>query len=166
MMTETTHQSIGDLFTVGAGYLEVSALNNNNASHDTTLSAIAVYDALTQQTFLTLTIRTSTIIWGTGTVWSNRVRASSNAVLWGSAVVWGRSTNESFAVLWGTDPGPADPEAFPRASAFQQPQNRTWLYALDWLVMGRSHDLQKPFKVTNGQAARQVPQDPGRHPVA
>jgi hypothetical protein len=124
-MSETTHHSIGDLFALGAGYPELSALNNNDASQDTTLYALAVYDALTQRIFRTLTVRSSSVVWGTGTVWSNRVRASRNAVLWGSAVVWGRSTNESFAVLWGADPEPAAPELARRRTHFQQTENRT-----------------------------------------
>jgi serine protease AprX len=105
-ISQTTYQSTYDLFTVGAGYLDIwAALNNNELPIGNSLSPAAVYDPMTLQTSLQLppdSIWNNTVVWGTDAVWGTQVMTSGTAVVWGTAVIWATSTNQGFAVVWGT----------------------------------------------------------------
>jgi serine protease AprX len=105
-LTQTSYQSTYDLFTVGAGYLDIwAALNNIDTPQGTALSPTVVYDSSTQGTsvqFAPGSVWNNTVVWGTDAVWGTQVMTSGTAVVWGTAVIWGTSTNQGFAVVWGT----------------------------------------------------------------
>src|SRR5438309_857953 len=102
-----------DIFTVGAGYLDIAAALNNTdlapATAGAAMSPIANYDATTGQVYLVMdnsVMWGSSVLWGSSVVWGSSVIWGSNAtgqsVLWGSSVCWGSSTNVGFSVIWGS----------------------------------------------------------------
>jgi len=112
--TGAAYTSYYDLFTVGAGYLDImAALNSTDtaASGVTALSPAAVYDPSTGNTGL---IFGSNVVWGTNGVWGSNVVWGTAVVqgtnvvwgtngVWGSNIVWGDSTTAGFNVVWGTN---------------------------------------------------------------
>jgi serine protease AprX len=111
--TGQTFTSYYDLFTVGAGYLDVAAaLSNNDLASGTTGSALspsAVYNPATGTVSLingnsvvwgTSVVWGSSVVWGNSVVWGTNVNGSS--VVWGTSVVWGSSVMNGFSVVWGT----------------------------------------------------------------
>jgi len=114
--TGQTFTSYYDLFTVGAGYLDIAAaLNSNDLAPAATASALspsAVYDPLTGTVSL---VNGSSVVWGTSVVWGSSVvwgtsgvwgtNVSGSSVVWGTSVVWGSSVMSGFSVVWGTSVG-------------------------------------------------------------
>ncbi len=100
--TGITYTSQYDIFTVGAGYLDVwAALNNQDVLTGTALSPTAIYDPTTKTVSLTSTPWGTSILWGDSIVWGDSVFVQGGSILWGDSVVWGDSTNRSFSILWG-----------------------------------------------------------------
>lgn len=103
------YSSQADIFTVGAGYLNIAAAL---ASTDTVtlpaLSPVATYNPTTK----TVTIlRDFSVVWGDSVIWGDSVvwgavvfngSVNGTSVVWGSSVVWGDSTNTAFSVVWGS----------------------------------------------------------------
>jgi serine protease AprX len=111
--TGQTYTSYYDIFTVGAGYVDVQAALNNNdlapATVGAALSPTAVYNAGTGTVTLSngnTAIAGSSVVWGTSVLWGTSVvwgtNVSGSSVIWGSSVVWGSSTLSGFGVVWGT----------------------------------------------------------------
>lgn len=111
--TGITYNEQYDIFTVGAGYLDINAALNSTALATTNvgaaLSPIVSYDAASGQTYLvngSSVIWGSSVLWGSSVVWGSSVIWGSNttgqSVLWGSSVCWGSSTNTGFSVIWGS----------------------------------------------------------------
>jgi serine protease AprX len=111
--TGATYTSYYDIFTVGAGYVDVQAALNNNdlapATVGAALSPTAVYNAGTGTVTLSngnTAIAGSSVVWGTSVLWGTSVvwgtNVSGSSVIWGSSVVWGSSTLSGFGVVWGT----------------------------------------------------------------
>jgi len=116
--TNTTYVDYYDIFTVGAGYLNIAgALSNTDQAPSTAGSAMsptAVYNSSTGTVTLvdqgSNVIWGGSLLWGTSVIWGNSV--SGNSILWGSSVsgnslLWGTSaTAESImwgsSVLWGS----------------------------------------------------------------
>ncbi len=114
--TLQTFTSYYDIFTVGAGYLDIAAaLGNNDLAPAATGSAVspsAVYDPLTGTVSIvngssvvwgTSVVWGSSVVWGNSVVWGSNVAGSS--VVWGTSVVWGSSVMSGFSVVWGTSTG-------------------------------------------------------------
>jgi serine protease AprX len=105
-----------DIFTVGAGYLDVAAaLGNNDLAPNAVGSAVspsAVYNSSTGTVSL---VNGSSVVWGTSVVWGSSVvwgnsvvwgtNVSGSSVVWGTSVVWGSSVMSGFSVVWGTSTG-------------------------------------------------------------
>ncbi len=93
--TGQTFTEYYDLFTVGAGYLDVAAaLNSDDLAPAATASALspsAVYNPLTGAVSI---VNGSSVVWGTSVVWGS-------SVVWGNSVVWGTNVAGS-SVVWGT----------------------------------------------------------------
>ena len=102
-----------DIFTVGAGYLDVAAALSSTDLAPATLGAAksptAAFNPLTGQVYLQPNSSTvwdssptwaSAVVWGSGVIWGTAT--SGQAVLWGSSVCWGSSTSSAFGVLWGS----------------------------------------------------------------
>src|SRR5215471_985008 len=81
-----------DVFTIGAGYLDVdAALNSNDVVNAGAASPVAVRNALTGKVSLT---KGTSITWGSSIVWDS-------SIIWSSSLVWGSNTVLSNSILWG-----------------------------------------------------------------
>ncbi len=111
--TGLTYPSYYDIFTVGAGYLDLGAALANNdlvpATVGAALSPTAAYDRRTRKVTLAngnsmvsskSVVWGNSILWGTSVVWGTNVSGSS--VMWGTSVVWGTNSDSGFSVVWGT----------------------------------------------------------------
>jgi serine protease AprX len=115
--THETYVSTYDLFTIGAGYLDVqAALASPDVALKSTASPAVVYSAETGEGTLapgSSSLWNSTEAWSSGAVWGTAVLASGEKVwgasdAWSTFVVWG--TNEAWGmggpsgtfVVWGT----------------------------------------------------------------
>jgi serine protease AprX len=103
-----------DVFTVGAGYLDLQAAfsephwDYRNASAK---SPTAVYDAATNSVYFG---NDSSVLWGSSAMWGSSAVWGANAfvgsqsamwgssALWGSSAMWGSSTTDAFSALWGS----------------------------------------------------------------
>src|SRR5579884_3640620 len=97
-----------DLFTVGAGYLDVwAALNNSDtvSSGSNALSPAATFNRSTGTVSVVNPANSAwsnAIVWGSQVVWGTSVVSSSNTVLGGTAIVWGSTSLQGNAIVWGT----------------------------------------------------------------
>jgi serine protease AprX len=119
--TGISYTSTYDLFTIGAGYLDVwAALNNTDVAAGTALSPTATYDPITGNTVVVAapgSVWLDTIVWGSTVVWGTNVIVNGNAVVWGTAIVWGTNTSSAFSVVWGTTVVWGTSNPFPQAVA-------------------------------------------------
>jgi serine protease AprX len=102
-----------DLFTYGAGYLDIdAALGNTDLATGVALSQTAVFNAngsvTVQNTTPDSVFSGSSVVWGaTSVVWGNSVVWGSNvlsatSVVWGAtSVVWGSTSVTGDSVVWG-----------------------------------------------------------------
>jgi serine protease AprX len=106
-VTGISYTSTYDLFTVGAGYLDVwAALNNTDVASGPALSPTASYNSITGVTSVVITpgsVWQNAFVWGTGIVWGGKVIANDEAIIWGTAMIWGTNTTSGFAMIWGTN---------------------------------------------------------------
>jgi len=111
-LTGQTYTSYYDLFTVGAGYLDIAAAIANKDKVASTVGAALSPSAVYNSTKGTVSLVNgnsviwggsvawgSSVAWGTSVVWGPNVNGSS--VIWGGSVAWGSSTNSGFSVIWG-----------------------------------------------------------------
>ena len=83
-----------DIFTYGAGYLDVdAALGNTNLAKGVALSPTAVFNA--QNDTVTIVNTSDPDFAGASVVWS------ATSVVWGDSVVWGADEILSDSVVWG-----------------------------------------------------------------
>ncbi|HME08009.1 MAG TPA: S8 family peptidase [Bryobacteraceae bacterium] len=109
-VTNISYTSQYDIFTIGAGYLDVwAALNNTDAVNGAALSPAVLYNPLTGATALNLSgPGGATIIWGTSgpwstsAIWGTNVFVDGQTIIWGTNVAWGTSTTQAFSAIWGT----------------------------------------------------------------
>ena len=112
-----------DIFTYGAGYLDVdAALGNTDLAAGVALSPTATYNAATGNVYLMNTTSVvwggssvvwggNSVVWGTSVVWGGNA-LMSNSVVWGGAsVVWGAASYSGFSVVWGANAVTASPMA-------------------------------------------------------
>ena len=109
--TGISYSEQADIFSVGAGYLDIAAALNNT---DAASSSVGVAKSPTAtysngQVVLvngTSVLWGSSVLWGTSVVWGTSVlwgtNSSGQSVLWGSSVIWGTTGTSAFSVLWGT----------------------------------------------------------------
>jgi serine protease AprX len=100
-----------DIFTVGAGYLDINAaLANTDLATLPALSPVAKYDPITHKVTVALDYSISwgnpiafddSVVWG-DSLFSGKL-PNGSSLLWGQddSVVWGDSTSLGFAVVWG-----------------------------------------------------------------
>ena len=119
-MTGTQYTSYYDIFTIGAGYLDIqAALSNTDLAPATAGSALS--PAVTQDASGNIVLVNgagviwgTNLIWGTGVIWGTGIiwgtNVSGQSILWGSSVIWGTSTTQGYSVIWGTGTnGTVDP---------------------------------------------------------
>jgi serine protease AprX len=105
-ITGVTYTSQYDIFTVGAGYLDIgAAIASSDLATGSALSPTAVYDS-TQNAVYLVTDAGSTwgtsVVWGISIVWGTNVFVNGTSIVWGDSVCWGTSTDAGFSVVWGT----------------------------------------------------------------
>ena len=92
--TGVAYYTQNDIFTVGAGYLDVAAaLANKDLATAPALSPIAVPDTKSNNVFL---VSSQAAVWGSNTAWGT-------AAVWGSAAIWGTNTIWGSAAVWGSN---------------------------------------------------------------
>ena len=117
-----------DIFTVGAGYLDIqAALSSTDLAPSTSGSAKSPAVARDKSGNVYLVKGSSilwggSIMWGTSVVWGTSVLwgtiTAGESVLWGSSAPWGSNSDNGYSVLWGTSiiwgtSDENDPEAIP-----------------------------------------------------
>jgi serine protease AprX len=110
--TGLTYTSHYDIFTVGAGYLDLAAaLANTDLASGTAMSPTAVYDSNKGSVYLT---RDSSTVWDTAKTWSapsvygqNVFTSSASNFMWGATTtsgsnfMWGASVLSGSNFMWG-----------------------------------------------------------------
>ncbi len=101
-----------DIFTIGAGYLDIqSALSNTDLAPAQVGSAMSPTVAVDSSGNVYLVTNSSTIwggsvVWGTTVVWGTSAFGttdlSGQSVVWGSSACWGTGTDSGYSVVWGT----------------------------------------------------------------
>jgi serine protease AprX len=95
-----------DIFTYGAGYLDIAAaLNNTDLATAPALSPTAIYNPVTNTVSISTdpnSVWNSSVLWGSSVIWGSNVFVNGTSVLWGSSVLWGASTTGANSVLWGS----------------------------------------------------------------
>ena len=111
-----TFTSQGDIFTYGAGYLDIqAALANTDIVTLPALSPTAVVDPITGGIVI---VRDFSLVWGNSLVWGDSLVWGSvifngvllngastvlgDSLVWGASLVWGSSTTTGYSVIWGT----------------------------------------------------------------
>ena len=112
-LSNTTFNVQQDLFTIGSGYLDVSAALANTEKIGSTQSAISPRAVMlsTGKVQLTTSYPNLTglnVVWGTNVVWGENVVWGSNVLLannvvWGDNVVWGTNVSSGYNVVWGSN---------------------------------------------------------------
>jgi serine protease AprX len=101
------YTSYYDIFTVGAGYVDLQAAlatANQVPIGMTAISPVANYDGSTgdvELSFDPTSIFANKALWGTSSIWSSSVLTGSKA-LWGTQAVWGSAVDSAEKALWGT----------------------------------------------------------------
>lgn len=113
-LTGQTFTSNYDIFTVGAGYLDLqAALASTDVAGKSALSPTAVLDAASGKIYISSdasavwndqTIDGTRGVWGTRSVWGTSVIDADRAV-WGTRGVWGTSDVAGARGVWGTSAG-------------------------------------------------------------
>ena len=88
--TGATYTSYYDVFTVGAGYLDIAAaLANTDRPTGAALSPTAVLDPVSGNVMLTTPLG-QTVVWGGSIAWGS-------SVVWGGSIAWGSSTTNAYS---------------------------------------------------------------------
>ena len=105
LTTGITYTSQYDVFTIGAGYMDIqAALSSSELSSGAAKSPTAQYDAATNSVHF---VKDASAMWGANAVWGTNVFVGSQSALWGSsamwgsAAMWGSSTSQAFSAMWG-----------------------------------------------------------------
>lgn len=105
--THVTYTSQYDVFTVGAGYLDIAAaLNNSDLLSVTAISPAVTYDAAKKSyslVFPNAITWGSAIIWGTNIIWGTSVLQGNANIVDGSAIIWGTHAVPGLALIWGSN---------------------------------------------------------------
>ena len=110
-------QGQADIFSVGAGYLDVNAaLANTDVATLPALSPVVSYDSNSHHVAF---VRNYTMAWGSSVTWGdfnvwgpavfNGILSSGSSIIWGESVTWGDITDvSSFSIIWGDLSGVLD----------------------------------------------------------
>lgn len=125
-----SYTSYYDIFTVGAGYLDIqAALANNDLASGNALSPSLNYNSTADTGSLAFASGSafqssgtfgSAVIWGTGKFVNGSAVIWGTSTPWANSVVWGSSGPNAFAVIWGTGTsGPVNSTAVIWGTSFQ-----------------------------------------------
>jgi len=117
--TGVTYTSQYDVFTVGAGYLDIqAALASTALSAGAAKSPVVQYDPATQSVYFvndSFAVWGGSVDWSSFAVWGGNVFVGSNFAVWGGSTnwgsfavwggsaPWGSNTNSGFFAVWGGD---------------------------------------------------------------
>jgi serine protease AprX len=123
--TGITYTDQYDVFTVGAGYLDIqAALSSTELSSGLAKSPAAQYDPATQSVYF---VNDNFAVWGSSSTWSSFAVWGSSAfvngnfavwgssgtwasfAVWGSSAPWGNNTDNAFFAVWGSSNVTASP---------------------------------------------------------
>ena len=99
-----------DVFTIGAGYLDVDAsMKSTDVVNGGSASPVASFNATTGQATVSNSLSITwgnSITWGSSIVWGNSIVWGGNAVLsdsiiWGNSIVWGQTSINGNSIIWG-----------------------------------------------------------------
>jgi serine protease AprX len=94
-----TYTSQYDVFTVGAGYVDLAAaLASTELSSGSAMSPTAVYDSNTGNVYLT---SDQSSIWGASQTWSGPAVWGNSQFTGGSSIMWGANTTGGSSIMWG-----------------------------------------------------------------
>jgi serine protease AprX len=122
--TGKTYTDYYDIFTVGAGYLDIQGalLSTDVVPSDLTAkSPTAAYDSVANDAYVIADasdVWENSVVWGDSVVWGYTVfsgtTADGQSILWDNSVVWGNQDADGFSVVWGDSVvwGIADSEVF------------------------------------------------------
>jgi serine protease AprX len=109
LISNVTYMNQADVFTVGAGYLDIfAALQNNDRVTLPALSPTAVFNSASKKVTM---FRAMNVVWGDNIVWGDNVvwgdmlfsgKLNGLNIVWGDSIVWGDATAGGFNVIWGT----------------------------------------------------------------
>lgn len=98
-VTAMTYTDQYDVFTVGAGYVDLAAaLADDELPKGTAMSPTAVYDSQNGNVYLT---SDKSSLWGTSYAWSGPSVWGSRQFVGGSTVMWGATSSGGATVMWG-----------------------------------------------------------------
>ena len=110
--TGKSYTSQYDIFTVGAGYLDIQAALSSTdlapLTYGIAKSPAVAHDRSGNVYLVTgsSVLWGGSILWGTSMVWGTSVlwgtSTKGELVLWGSSAPWGSSGDNGYSVLWGT----------------------------------------------------------------
>jgi serine protease AprX len=124
ILHNVTYMNQADIFTVGAGYLDINAaLQNTDLATAPAVSPQVVFNPSTGSSKSAVTLyRSLNIIWGDNITWGENIVWGDNIVwadaliwgaavfngnlnglniIWGDNIVWGDTTLGGFNVIWG-----------------------------------------------------------------
>jgi serine protease AprX len=121
-VTGESFTSYYDIFTIGAGYLDMAAaLANHDKVTGNALSPSATYNAADGNVYVVFdassalnpavwgsaVVSPNSAVWGKATVWSTS-GASGFEAIWSTSGVWGKETVEGNSAVWGKDSTTSD----------------------------------------------------------
>ena len=110
--TNTTFNIQQDLFTIGAGYIDIAAALSSNEKIGAAFSALSPAVAVVNKRVVLTTsypnLSGLNIVWGTSVVWGSNVVWGENVLLannvvWGDSVVWGSNVSSAYNIVWGNN---------------------------------------------------------------
>jgi serine protease AprX len=99
---------LDDVFTVGAGYLDVdAAMHNTDVATGSAASPMAVFNSTTGTAVLVdspAPITGTSITWDTASIWGSSIvfgnGVTANSILWNDGAVWSNPTVAATSILW------------------------------------------------------------------
>jgi serine protease AprX len=104
--TGQTYTSFYDAFTIGAGYIDVSAaLANYDETFFSSVSPSASYDPISKQGYFVLPLTSNWNLspqWSKIEVWGSTVLPNGGFNIWNANDAWGSSSSWGTSIAWGT----------------------------------------------------------------
>jgi serine protease AprX len=109
--TGENYTSYYDVFTIGAGYVDIAAaLSNHGEPYLSSVSPSASYDPASQTGHFVLPLMSNwkwLPQWSTSEVWGTTVLPNDGTSIWNAPTAWGSSSSWGTSIVWGTN-GPSD----------------------------------------------------------
>jgi serine protease AprX len=105
--TNTTYTTYYDIFTVGAGYLDINAALNSQDVAPPNTSALSPTVSYNSKTGAVSLVNGSSIVWGSSSTWATSIVwgssvLSGSSIVWGSSIIWGTAAPQDLSIVWGS----------------------------------------------------------------